>query len=176
MKPTTQEEIRFEDYEKMLWKLAHNQYRYFGGRVELEDLFSIACLEYVRTRGVWDKNPNNSIKFSTYLYQSVVFCFINEGKKFTRQQKVALEGAGEYADFMATNTVSVDPDTTTVFKDSLSHLSDDGRVVVKTIFEAPEELTTLSKAAIGRLFKKRGWTSDRIERVFIEIRGKVCES
>lgn len=84
MKPP-KSDIKFEDYEKMLWNIVHTKaMRYSSvGSLDIgvlkEDLFGEASLVYVRALDTWDENGKSS--FSTWLYTQVDYNLRNYLKR-----------------------------------------------------------------------------------------------
>lgn len=78
-------DIKFEDYEKMLWNIVHTKASRYSsiGSLDIstlkDDLFGEASLVYVRSLETWDKNGKSS--FSTWLYTQVDYNLRNYLKR-----------------------------------------------------------------------------------------------
>lgn len=78
-------DIKFEDYEKMLWNIVHTKALKYSSvdRLDLtvlkEDLFGEASLVYVRALDTWDSKGKSS--FSTWLYTQVDYNLRNYLKR-----------------------------------------------------------------------------------------------
>jgi hypothetical protein len=164
---------RFEDYEKMLWKMAHAHA--VKTNRDVEELFAAASLGFVDAVRSWRKRKTNTIAFSTFLTQMVYFEYSNEGLRFYRRVRVEREQAADYAYHLGVLAGFEDPEESTTFKQSLESLSSDAQEVIKVVYNTPEELTKLTLGAIFGFFKNQGWNGARTNYAFDEIRTLLAE-
>lgn len=176
------EEIKFEDYKNMLCKLAWSFNRTTG--LPFEDLLSSAYLAFSHSLKTYDPDKG---RFSTYLYHTtrtrlVDHCnaayYWKDNEKYHQPQapdllEAQLKLNPEHLNFQ-------DPESATIFKDSLENLSAETQEICKMIFESPQEFLVLNapKLSRGRVkdaLREMGWTWAQIWKSFREIKTALSQ-
>ena len=156
--------IKYEDYQKLIQNLA-NRFHLTTG-IEKDELISEANLEFILCQQTYD--PTKA-KFSTYLTIKIRGRFLNmarlqKAKPIMTETEIPTNATAEELLF---------------FKDILSELSEDGKMVCKVIFETPKDLLDMvinlnqprgiNKHQIQKHLRKEGWAFTRIWNTFKEI-------
>jgi len=167
--------IKFEDYLPAIRKLAHSFHRTTG--LPYEDLFSEACMAYVKARRSYKQNRS---KFITYLYH------------VCRRELIDYSAfSARYTEYIKVEELPIPPqqliDQLTperhmMVKDMIEQLGDEARAIVQMILSAPQEYlgNGSPKRARGGLIKKlrsMGWSWPKIWGAFTEIKlalNEIC--
>lgn len=157
-------EIRYEDYKKLIYKIAWAYHRKTG--IDFEELVSEGNIAFCKAKNSFDYSRD--IKFCTYLYVSVKNAmkdFIEKNNHFNNTNKINFEFK----------------DTNNEFQIKLfENLSDSGKIMVKTIINPPTEIIEWAqndkwpkkrdgKKHLLRYFREKGWKFQDIWNCFDEI-------
>lgn len=166
----------YEDYQKMIanqaWKWASKSGQDF------EELIAEGNLIFMTSQENFD--PQKS-RFSTYLYKSLNQHFGNLIESFASQKRDSRMIADQDIGLVASD--SVDPESYAIFRDILSSLSNDSKLIINSVLETPAELvammsrgkkTKMTKKVLTAYFKKQGWGISRIWNAFSEIKQTIA--
>lgn len=156
------------DYTGMIKQICRKKSEQFG--IEQEELEGRAGLIFVEALGKFD--PSKGCKFITFFHlllnRELVEWQRGFGKEYSPE--TSTEKVERFAGGFAP------PHKIVEFKDSLKHLSDDSKSVLKLVLSCPEEIvdgaigrSKLMRGNIKGIFKKKGWTEYRIWQCFSEI-------
>ncbi|HSH52440.1 MAG TPA: sigma factor [Bacteroidales bacterium] len=134
--------------------------------LEFDELFSEASLAYVQAEAKY--NPDKS-QFSTFIYQSMKNHLCSYCKKEYQENHAEMPEEYEPVSHYAST------ENTVFFKESISNLSEEGRIICNMIFESPEEYLSLNKPKIAKGYLKNklreiGWTWEKIWNGFSEVK------
>jgi len=158
-------QIRYEDYQKLICKLAH-KYSLLTG-IEFDELLSAGNEKFVTCQKTYD---SNKAKFSTYLTWELRGLFREMQRKQNYQQSNIKHEVELSSKPMQEELV--------FFKSILKELSSDAKEVVKIVFNTPTEMLKMmpakqprgiNKHQIQKHLKRKGWTISRIWKSFEEI-------
>lgn len=175
------EEIRFEDYKKMIHNAAWKAHRETG--IEYEEFYGIGQLIFVEALKTF--NPSIST-FSTHLYHNLKgiknpFKRVENTQAFMPfyDEDGAIEGGQTVENFLMSNSAPVHHEYE--FLETMVNLTTEAKEVVKIIFECPQEIISEAmhqpKRMIGNLtkiLKGQGWRYQTdILPVFKEIKAAL---
>ena len=158
-------EIKYEDYQKMIYNLAHRFHRTTG--IELDELIGCGNLKFMDCQNNYDPMLAS---FSTYLTIQIKGMFLEMARK-----------RSNYPYFVPEVEIVNEPiaEETLFFKEIISELSDDAKEVISIVFNTPLELVAmvldldqprgLNKSQISKFLRKQGWPFCKIEQTFKEI-------
>lgn len=159
---------RYEDYEGLVLKHAMSFAATTG--LPVEELAAEGRVYFTKALKKWDPSRG---KFSTVLVWYLKTEMINWAQKAGKQRaEVATEPEwfeGVCAEDMAVRRV--------LFRDALSHLSEDGKMVARVVFSLPGEIADALRTSgdatiltqISRWLRKQGWKDARISRAYTEL-------
>jgi len=185
-------QIRYEDYQKLICKLAH-KYSLLTG-IEFDELLSAGNEKFVTCQKTYD---SNKAKFSTYLTWELRGLFREmQRKQRDWKSKTTLMSEMPYKvrqhgpevkaqiiihdNWCEDKILSSKPmqEELVFFKSILKELSSDAKEVVKIVFNTPTEMLKMmpakqprgiNKHQIQKHLKRKGWTISRIWKSFEEI-------
>lgn len=151
-------------YIDLIRKIAWSFHNSTG--MEWDELMSEASLAYMEALQSYD--PTKAT-LSTWVY----ICVRNRLRSFVAQRPDLIElPEGPYT--------AACPHTSLEFKELVMSLSEDAKIICRTIFEFPKEFLQLPpKLTRGNLFRalrKEGWKAPRIWKSFHEIRQALTET
>lgn len=89
--------IKFEDFERFIWKLAHRFYDRvpdcFRGVVDVEDLYSVGAAQFYYALSMYQKRRGKKKPFSTLLAYSVTHKLSDEIRSMTTKMRLGLHTA-----------------------------------------------------------------------------------
>lgn len=176
------QEIKFEDYKNMLYKLAWSFNKTTG--LPFEDLISSAFLAYSHSLKTYDQDKG---RFSTYLYHTARTRLIDHcnsayywREDMSRHQPQAPDLFEAQLKLNPEELNYQDPESAIIFKDSLEHLSAEAQEICKMIFESPQEFLVLNKPKLSRgrvkdTLREMGWSWNQIWAGFREIKTALSQ-
>ena len=155
------EQEAFKQFKPMIYQIIHRQS--CCGICSFDDREGVANLGFIKAYRNFDENKG---KLSTVIYNTVRYELLNQCKKNRRNARMY------HNDFIVTHA----SDNRSTFWESLWELSDDARMIVKTICEAPEEIVSLWLRAKSRrrilvfqYLHDLGWSIPQLSESFKEI-------
>ena len=157
-------EIKYEDYKKLIYKIAWHWHRKTG--IDFEELVSEGNVAFCNAKNGF--NADKNIKFCTYLYTILK----NAMKDFVDKQKQNVDFCEIEFGF---------EDKNNKFQIHLfENLSNDSKIIVRTIINPPEEIIKWAqkdkwpkkrdgKKHLSRYFREKGWKFQDIWNSFNEI-------
>lgn len=157
-------EIKYEDYKKLIYKIAWTYHRKTG--IDFEELVSEGNIAFCNAKKHF--NPDKDIKFCTYLYiaiKNTMKDFIEKNNCFDNTNKINFEFK----------------DVNNEFQIKLfENLSDSSKIMIKTIINPPSEIIEWAqsdkwpkkrdgKKHLLKYFRERGWKFQSIWDCFNEI-------
>ncbi|MCJ7747903.1 MAG: hypothetical protein MUP27_09170 [Desulfobacterales bacterium] len=179
MKPK-QPEIKYEDYERLVFKIAWQWVRRTGGdRKELiQELIGEGNLAFVQARNKFQTFKNSKPCFSTYLVNFLEHRYIVliNGK---HSQKRTFEPEDVELDSLPAHDSS--PEKIVALKEMISQLSKDAQALVRCTLETPRDLVwmmghhghsvRISRYMLQRYFvRQKGWSISHFWDISKEIR------
>lgn len=159
--------IKFEDYEKLIISRAWTWQQ--KTKWEIEDLIAEGNLVFCKILNDYD--PKKSA-FSTYLFNSLQMHYGNLVNTANCQK--APKQATE--DSIFCESVNINPEQETMFRQIINDLPNDAKEVVRAIFETPMEIIEIlgikkmTRNTLQKYFSQfRGWSQSRIWKAFSNI-------
>jgi hypothetical protein len=165
--------VTFEDVERLIYQAVHDFRRRYGG--DVEDLKSQAYLLFMKAYERYDRRKGS---FSTWCYEVVYLGLLQDlRRQLHRRSRVRVVNADvdRLARKRPARQASFD------LRDFLDGLSDDARLVVKTVTGTSREYrsylqmrgdelsTFFMRNALRDLLKDHGWDGARIRTAFTEV-------
>jgi hypothetical protein len=161
---------KYEDYQALIFKLAHRYHRYSG--IEFDELVGWANLKFVECQKDYDPVLAS---FGTYLHIQIQGLFLGLAQKHWKTKDIELN-----LDTANQSTNNSTPENLLIFKQTLENLSSDAREVIKIIFNTPIDLINMTmrpskyskkvtKQQLEEYLRKQGWSFYRIWKTFKEI-------
>ena len=164
-------DMKYEDYKKMIMKIAHSYNKTTG--MNVEDLISEGNLVFVERLKNFD--PEKS-KFSTFLYESINARFKNLNK---RQHLQKYDGVKVEVDMANKQESGDNIENNCILKNSIEILSKDAKMVVSIVLNAPADLLSmlpkpsLSRFQLTTYLLKLGWKKKEINKSYKEIQNAI---
>ena len=169
-------EQNYEDYQRIIYKLAHKWNR---SDVDFDDLIGEGNLAFAEAQRKFE--PDRGVKFSTYLYQAVnnkMNTFVTSSSAIVQKEDPINE-----EDFRG-NRIS--PERYSILKQWAGTLSKESQFILKIVLiETPVEIIEWTKKEvyfprmnikyITRYLRGLGWKWDTIRNCLREIRTAVKE-
>lgn len=170
MKSKFKRRKKYEDYQKLIYNLAHRFHRTTG--IEFDELVGTGNLKFIECQKNYDPLMAT---FSTYLHIQIRGLFLEMHRK-NIQANIFYNPMPEKEKLLEHST----PESLLIFKEILQRLSDDAKEVCKIIFSTPSDLISMiainkQTQAINKnviqvyLRWRQGWEYSRITRAFKEI-------
>ena len=166
--------INYEDYEKLIYKLAHRYYKTTG--IEFDELVSCANLKFIECQKTFDPAMAS---FSTYLYWQIQGLYLEMSRKNNKWKIQAGKFYNSPIQEEQQGMTNVTPEEYVFFKEIIDKLSDDAKEVISIIFSTPGEMIDMimnldqprgvNKHQIQKYLRKKGWVFTRIWKTFKEI-------
>lgn len=181
--------MKYEDYEKMVFLLAH---KYCPVKNQDDPLFqeyvSVGQEAFVKATKKYD--PSKGIAFSTFLYRVVSNNMMDYYEKEKKHYghvpyELIMDLRNKYDYFADMEPVDsrYAPHSRVEFRDSIESLGDEAKAVARIIFESPGELLQSTKSmapkyltgALNRLLRKKGFKWSEMEIGKNEIKAALQE-